>query len=152
LSCWSRLCTWIFPSTSGFWDNWTYIRQKLPLVQYKRAHILEANFFWGFLLSLFYWSYSYVQKIIWQDPSAASSFGEIFNFLRPKNGVKFHWSMPWNLLCDLNLKAFIQFFCKQINYIVCQISEKDHILLIIHIQTSEFAVGRLNNTPLGYCF
>jgi hypothetical protein len=24
-----------------------------------------------------------------------SSFGEILNFVRPKNGVKFHWSMPW---------------------------------------------------------
>jgi hypothetical protein len=98
LSNWSRLRTWIFPSTSGFWDNWTFIRQKRLLVQYIRAHILEANFFLGFWLSLCYWSwsYSYVQKIWWQDPSATSSFGEIFNFLRPKNGVKFHLSMPWN--------------------------------------------------------
>jgi hypothetical protein len=30
---------------------------------------------------------------------------------------------------------------------VCQISEKDHILLIIQIQMSGFADGRLNHTP-----
>jgi hypothetical protein len=52
----------------------------------------------------------------------------------------------------LNLKAFMQFFFgKQINYIVGQTSEKDHILLIIQqIQTSGFAVGRLNHTPLAW--
>jgi hypothetical protein len=65
-----------------------------------------------------------------RDPPIASSFGEILNFLRPK------------FTCDLNWKAFMQFFCKQINNIFCQISEKDHILLIIQIQTSGFAVGR----------
>jgi hypothetical protein len=41
------------------------------------------------------------------------------------------------------------FFCKQKNYIVCQISEKDHILLINLIQTSGFAVGRPYHTPLA---
>jgi hypothetical protein len=44
----------------------------------------------------------------------------------------------------------MQFFCKQINYIVRQIFEKDPILLIIQIQTSGFAVGRLNHTPLAW--
>jgi hypothetical protein len=49
----------------------------------------------------------------------------------------------------LNLKAVMQFFCKQINYIACQISEKDHILLIIQIQMSGFAVVCLNHEPFG---
>jgi hypothetical protein len=45
-----------------------------------------------------------------RDPSVASSFGEILNFLKTKNAIKFHWSMQWNLQRDLNLKAFMQFF------------------------------------------
>jgi hypothetical protein len=31
--CWLWLCTWIFPSTSGFWANWTFIGQKWPVLQ-----------------------------------------------------------------------------------------------------------------------
>jgi hypothetical protein len=59
-------------------------------------------------------------------------------------------SLKYAMLCDLNFKVFMQFVCKQINYIVRQISKKDHILLIIQTQTSGFAVGRLNNTPLAW--
>jgi hypothetical protein len=71
------------------------IRQKRPLVQYIRAHILEANFFWGFWLSLCYWSYCYVQKIIRQDPSAASSFGEIFNLKDLQSKRPYHFHKKW---------------------------------------------------------
>jgi hypothetical protein len=34
---------------------------------------------------------NWVQKFIRRDPTAASSFGKIPNFLRPKNGVKFYF-------------------------------------------------------------
>jgi hypothetical protein len=59
----------------------------------------------------------------------AFSFGEILNFLRP-----------------------MQFFFvnKKMIPSVCQISEKAHISLIIQIQTSGFAVGRFNHTPLAW--
>jgi hypothetical protein len=66
----------------------------------------------------------------------ASSFEENLNFQRPKNCVKFHWSLLWNSLCFWISKLSCSFFCKQINYIVCQLSEKDHILLLIQIQIS----------------
>jgi fucose 4-O-acetylase-like acetyltransferase len=36
---------------------------------------------------LIYWSYSWIQKLIRQDPSVDSSFGEILDFLRPNNDV-----------------------------------------------------------------
>jgi hypothetical protein len=93
-----------------FWDDWTFIGQKWSLLQYIRAQILKANFIYGIYLGLIYWSYSWVQKHTRRDPSVAFSFREILNFLRPKTCIKFHWSMPWNLLSDLNLKAFMQFF------------------------------------------
>jgi hypothetical protein len=51
----------------------------------------------------------WVRKLIKRDSSVCSSSGEILNFLKPKNGIKFNWSMPWNILCDLNLKALMHF-------------------------------------------
>jgi hypothetical protein len=69
-----------------------------------------------------------VQKLRRRDLSVDASFGEILNFLRSKNDVKYHWSMPWNLLCDLNLKVFMQFtkkcmkafkFKSHVNFMAC---------------------------------
>jgi hypothetical protein len=51
---------------------------------------LSKGFFQRTYSSLIYWSYSWIQKLIRQDPSVDSSFGEILNLLRPKNDVKFH--------------------------------------------------------------